>query len=187
MPYCPNMKVLKKIGIGLAVIIAIILIIPLFTKKEYSVMRETVIARPKAAVFDDIVLLKNQDNFSVWAQMDKNMKKSYKGTDGQVGFVSAWESNNDNVGAGEQEIKKILPGERIDYELRFLKPFKATNHAFLKLEQMPGDQTKVMWGFYAKTPYPFNLMLLFFDAEKLIGKDFDAGLANLKKILEKKP
>ena len=121
------MKVLKKIGIGLGVIVALLLVIPLFTKKEYSVVRETVIARPKAVVFDYIVLLKNQDNFSVWAQMDKNMKKSYKGTDGQVGFVSAWESKDDKVGAGEQEIKKILPGERIDYELRFLKPFGAGN------------------------------------------------------------
>lgn len=186
MPYCLYMKVLKKIGIGFAAIIALLLIIPLFTKNEYSVMRETVIARPKAAVFEYIVLLKNQDNFSVWAQMDKNMKKSYKGTDGQVGFVSAWESTDDKVGAGEQEIKKVLPGERIDYELRFLKPFKATNHAFLKVEPMPGDQSKVMWGFYAKTPYPMNIMLLFFDAEKMIGKAFDDGLANLKKILEKK-
>ena len=155
------MKVLKKIGIGLGAIIAILLIIPLFTKNEYAVMRETVIARPKAAVFDYIVLLKNQDNFSVWAQMD-------------------------NVGAGEQEIKKILPGERIDYELRFLKPMKAINQAYLKIESMPGEQTKVMWGFNAKTPYPFNIMLLFFDVEKMIGKDFETGLANLKKILEKK-
>jgi len=180
------MKVLKKIGIGFGIIIAILLIIPLFTKNEYSVVRETVIARPKATVFEYIVLLKNQDNFSVWAQMDKNMKKSHKGTDGQVGFVSAWESANDNVGAGEQEIKKILPGERIDYELRFLKPMKATNQAYLKIESMPGDQTKVMWGFNAKTPYPFNIMLLFFDVEKMIGKDFETGLASLKKILEKK-
>lgn len=187
MPYCLYMKVLKKIGIGFAAIIALLLIIPLFTKNEYSVMRETVIARPKAAVFEYIVLLKNQDNFSVWAQMDKNMKKSYKGTDGQVGFVSAWESKDDKVGAGEQEIKKILPGERIDYELRFLKPFKSTNHAFLKVEPMPGDSTKVMWGFQARTPYPLNIMLLFFDAEKIIGQAFDDGLVNLKKILEKKP
>lgn len=185
-PDSPSMKVLKIIGITVAAFVALLLIIPLFTKKEYSVVRETIVNRTQQDVFAYIVLLKNQDNFSVWAQADKNMKKTYTGTDGKVGFVSAWDSAQDKVGAGEQEIKKIVPGERIDYQLRFLRPFKATNQAFLKAETVEAGKTKVIWGFQAKTPYPFNLMLLFFDAEKMIGQAFDDGLGNLKKILEKK-
>ena len=180
------MKFLKRLGIALGVIVALVLVIPLFTKDEYSVVREITVAREKNDVFAYIVLLKNQDNFSVWANMDKNMRKSYSGTDGTVGFISSWDSKDNQVGAGEQEIKKILPGERVDYELRFLKPMKATNQAYMKVESAGDKQTKVFWGFHAKTPYPFNLMLLFFDAEKMIGKAFDEGLANLKKILEKK-
>ena len=181
-----GMKFLKRLGIGLALLIGVVLVIPLFTKSEYSVVREITVSRPKAEVFAYIQLLKNQDNFSVWANMDKQMKKSYRGTDGTVGFVSAWESADNNVGAGEQEIKKILPGERIDYELRFLKPMKATNEAYMKVESLGEKETKIFWGFHAKTPYPFNAMLLFFDAERLIGNAFAEGLANLKKLLEKK-
>jgi Polyketide cyclase / dehydrase and lipid transport len=180
------MKFLKRLGITIGVIVALMLIIPLFTKDEYSVVREVTVDRPKEDVFSYIKLLKNQDNFSVWANMDKSMKKSYSGTDGTVGFVSAWDSQDTQVGAGAQEIKKILPGERIDYELRFLKPMKATNQAYMKVESVSDKQTKVSWGFQAKTPYPFNLMLLFFDAEAMIGKAFAEGLGNLKKILEKK-
>ncbi len=180
------MKFLKRLGISFGAIIAVVLIIPLFTKDEYAVVREVTVNRTKEDVFAYIKLLKNQDNFSVWANMDKNMRKSYSGTDGTVGFVSAWESQNNQVGAGQQEIKKILPGERIDYELRFLKPMKATNQAYMKVESVGDKQTKVFWGFQAKTPYPFNLMLLFFDAEAMIGKAFDEGLGNLKKLLEKK-
>lgn len=181
------MKFLKRLGITLGALVALALAVPLFTKDEYSVVREVIVARGKDEVFGYIKLLKNQDNFSVWANMDKNMRKSYTGTDGTVGFVSAWDSKNDKVGAGEQEIKKILPGERIDYELRFLRPMKATNETYMKVEAAGDKQTKVSWGFHGKTPYPFNLMLLFFDAEGMIGKAFDEGLGNLKKLLEKKP
>lgn len=180
------MKILKIIGVTLGAVVALVLLIPAFTKKDYTVERSVVIAQPKAEVFAYLKLLKNQDNFSVWANMDKNMRKSYSGTDGSVGFISSWDSKDNQVGAGEQEIKKILPGERVDYELRFLRPMKATNQAYMKVESTGDKQTKIFWGFHAKTPYPFNLMLLFFDAEKMIGKAFDEGLVNLKKILEKK-
>lgn len=180
------MKILKIIGVTLGAVVALVLLIPAFTKKDYTVERSVVIAQPKAEVFAYLKLLKNQDNFSVWANMDKNMRKSYSGTDGSVGFISSWDSKDNQVGAGDQEIKKILPGERVDYELRFLRPMKATNQAYMKVESTGDKQTKIFWGFHAKTPYPFNLMLLFFDAEKMIGKAFDEGLVNLKKILEKK-
>lgn len=180
------MKFLKRLGIAIVALIGLALLVPLFTKDEYSVVREATVERPKEEVFAYIRLLKNQDNFSTWAKMDKNMKKSYTGTDGTVGFTSAWESQDPRVGTGEQQIRKILPDERIDYELRFLKPMKATNEAYLKVESTGPKQTKVIWGFHAKTPYPFNIMLLFFDAESMIGNAFAEGLGNLKQLLEKK-
>lgn len=180
------MKTLKKILIVVAILIAIPLIAAIFMKKDYTVEREIVINKPKTEVFEYIKYLKNQDNFSKWAKMDKNMKKSYEGTDGQIGFVSAWDSKNENVGKGEQEILKITEGERIDFELRFIKPFEATESAYMTTEsENNGASTEVTWGFSGHMAYPMNFMLLFMDFEKMIGGDLDTGLKNLKKELEK--
>src|SRR3970282_2810088 len=136
------MGIMKKILIALAILIAIPLIVALFVKKDYAVEREISINKPKQEVFDYVKLLKNQDSYSKWATMDPNMKKTYRGTDGTVGFVSAWESKVDSVGVGEQEIKKIVEGERIDFELRFIKPVEATEPAFITTETVSKNQTK---------------------------------------------
>lgn len=179
------MGVLKKVLIGLAILIAIPLIVALFLNGEYKIVREITINKPKQDVFNYIKFLKNQDNFSKWATMDPAMKKSYRGTDGQVGFVSAWDSKTDSVGVGEQEIKKITEGERIDFELRFIEPFEATDMAYMTTETVSDNQTKVKWGFEGKMNYPMNLMLLFMDMEKMLGDDLSVGLSRLKGVLEK--
>jgi uncharacterized protein YndB with AHSA1/START domain len=180
------MNILKKLLIVLAIIVAIPLIIALFLKKDYAVEREITINKPRHEVFNYIKYLKNQDNFSKWATMDPDMKKTYRGTDGMPGFVSAWESDNPDVGIGEQEIVKIVEGERIDYELRFIKPFEAKEPAFMTTESLAENQTRVLWGFNGHMDYPMNLMFLFMDMEKMIGDDLETGLTNLKTILEKK-
>jgi hypothetical protein len=116
--------------------------------------------------------------------MDPNMKKTYTGTDGTVGFVSAWEGNK-QVGSGEQEILKVDEGNRIDYALRFIKPFKSNADAFMIFEDAGNNQTKVKWGFKSKMPYPMNIMCLFMNMEEMVGKDFQIGLDKMKVILEK--
>ena len=179
------MKIIKIILLGIIGIIAILLIVALFTKKEVVIEREVTINKPKQVVFDYIKLVKNQDNFSVWNQKDPNMKKEYKGTDGTVGFVYGWDSEDKNVGKGEQEIKNITDGARMDFELRFVKPMKATNNAYMTTEAISENQTKVKWGFNGKMPYPMNLMLLCVNMDKLLGKDLEDGLNNLKTVLEK--
>jgi hypothetical protein len=179
------MKILKKIVYILIGFIALVLIVALFVKKEYAVVRELTINKPKQEVFDYVKLLKNQNNYSVWATMDPNMKKEYRGIDGTVGFVSAWDSDQKNVGKGEQEIKKIADGDRLDFELRFLKPYKSTDYAYMVTENISENQTKVKWGFTGKMNYPMNLMLLTMDMDKMLGKDLETGLYNLKTVLEK--
>jgi hypothetical protein len=180
------MKIVKIILGAIAGIIVLLLIIALFVKNEYAVEREVVINKPKQEVFDYIKALKNQDNFSVWAMRDPDMKKEYRGTDGTVGFVSAWDSQKDDVGKGEQEILSIKEGERIDYELRFIKPFEAKDKAYMVTQAVSENQTKVKWGFNGRMKFPMNLMLLFMDMDKMLGKDLEQGLQNLKIILEKK-
>lgn len=179
------MKIFKKILIALVIIITIPLLVALFVKKDYTVEREVAINQPKEVVFGYIKYLKNQNNFSKWATMDPDMKKTYRGTDGTVGFVSAWESQKDDVGTGEQEITKITEGERIDYELRFIKPFESTEKAYMITEGLGDNQTNVKWGFSGRMDYPMNLMLLFMDFEEMIGNDFETGLNSLKRELEK--
>jgi hypothetical protein len=179
------MKILKGILFTILGITAIALITALFVKKEYAVEREVTINKPKQEVFEYIKYLKNQDSYSVWANMDPQMKKEYKGTDGTVGFVSAWDSEKSDVGKGEQEIKKITEGERIDFELRFIKPFESTEPAYMITESVSDNQTKVKWGFSGEMKYPMNLMLLFMNMEEMVGKDLATGLQNLKTKLEK--
>ena len=178
------MKILIGIIIVLAGIIVLLLIIGFFVKKDYSVGKEVVINKSKVAVFEYLKLLKNQNKFSVWGSMDPNMKTEFSGTDGTEGFVSAWESENKNVGKGEQEVLKIVDGERIDYEIRFIKPFKSTSWAFITTATLNDNKTLVHWEFTGKMKYPTNLMLLFMNMEKMVGNDLDKGLQNLKTILE---
>ncbi len=178
------MKILKYILIGVVSLVALLLIVALFTKKEYGVERELVINRPKAEVFDYVRLLKNQENFSVWATKDPQMKKEYRGIDGTLGFVSAWDSEMEDVGKGEQEIKNIVEGVRIDYELRFIEPFASNDDAYLTFESVFESQTRVKWGFKGVMKYPMNLFLLTMDMEGMLGKDLQDGLNNLKMVME---
>lgn len=95
------MKILKRILIAVAVLLALPLLVALFVEKDYLVEREIVVNKPKEEVFNYIKYLKNQDSYSKWASIDLGMKKTYSGTDGTVGFVSGWDSTNDEVGKGE--------------------------------------------------------------------------------------
>lgn len=179
------MNIIKKILLGLLGIIALVLLIALFLPKEYAVEREITINQPKDSVFNYVKYLKNQENFSIWSSKDPAMKKTFTGTDGTVGAIAGWESKVEDVGVGEQEIKKIVEGERIDFELRFKVPFEATEKAYMVTEGISPSQSKVKWGFEGKMAYPMNLMLAFMDMEKMIGKDLQDGLNNLKVVLEK--
>lgn len=178
------MRILKRILVVFLGLVAVFLIAALFVDKKMEIEREIVINKPVEEVFDYIVLLKNQDNFSKWALIDPNSKKSYKGTDGTVGFVSAWDSKNEDLGAGEQEILKISKNHRIDYALRFKRPMEANNQAYL-ISEKAGKNTIVKWGFIGEMPYPFNLMSKLMGMKGMLEEDLDTGLKNLKGILDK--
>ncbi|HLP06437.1 MAG TPA: SRPBCC family protein [Paludibacter sp.] len=179
------MKILKWVLIAIVSVVALVLLMALFVKKDFAVEKQIEINRPKQVVYNYVVLLKNQNNFSKWATMDPAMEKTFTGTDGTVGFISAWKSKVKDVGAGEQEITRIDPGKRIDYELRFKEPMEDTNLAHMTVDSIGENKTLVKWGFNGKMAYPSNIMLLFFNLDKMIGGDFEYGLKKLKTILEK--
>jgi len=179
------MKILKVILSIVVGIIVLALIAALFISKDYAVEREITINKPKQEVFDYIKLLKNQDHYSVWNQLDPAMKKTYSGTDGTPGFVYSWDSQKKEAGKGEQEISAIKDGERIDMKLRFKEPFEAEDNAYMTTEAAGDSATKVKWGFKGHMNYPMNLIPVLMGMEKMLGKDLQDGLNNLKVNLEK--
>jgi len=172
------MQLLKKILLLLAVIIAIPLIAALFVKREFTSERQITINKPRQEVFDYIKYLSNQKNYDTWHKMDPTVKSTTSGTDGTVGFIYAWDG--EKIGEGEQEITNLVEGERMDTKLRFKTPFESEASCYMLTEAAGANQTAVKWGISGKSPYPFNLMSLFFD----MGDDFDEGLQSLKTVLE---
>ena len=175
------MYVLLYIALGFLVIF---LILVLLAPKRYHVHRNVEVNKSLSDVFKYLKSIKNQNDWSPWKKKDPDMEQQYLGKDGEVGFISKWQGNKD-VGSGEQEIKRIVKDEIIESELRFFKPWKSQSDAYLRVEYLGDERTKVTWGFSGKNKFPFSIFMLFFNMDKAVGKDFEEGLASLKHILEK--
>ncbi|NHF59366.1 SRPBCC family protein [Flavobacteriaceae bacterium TP-CH-4] len=165
-------------------IIGLIVLLALIAPKSYHVFRSAEISRPQPEVFEYLKSLKKMDEWSPWAKKDPNMEKKFTGTDGEVGAISYWNGNKD-VGEGEQEITKIVDGERIESELRFLKPWKSTSDCYIDVADAGDGKTRVTWGFAGKNKFPMSIFGLFVSMDKMVGKDFEEGLVNLKTVMEK--
>ncbi len=163
-------------------IIALLLFIALFMKREHYVKREIIINAPRQKVFDYLKLLKNQDKFNKHAMVAPDRKREFKGTDGTVGYIYTW-SGNKNAGIGEKEIKNIIEGKRIETEIRFIKPMTAVAYIIMETESLSDKQTKVYWSNAGTLKYPINIMIPM--VEKSVAKDMDISLSTLKDILEK--
>lgn len=152
--------------------------------KDFHYEREVIINRSKDTLFAYLRLLKNFQNWNPFLKKDPQTKTEYRGNDGEIGFTASWNGNRD-VGSGEQEISRIIEGQRVEFELRFKKPFKATNNGYFSVESLSGTQTKVRWGMTGKNPFPMSLIGLFINCDKMIGSEFQDGLNKLKTVLEK--
>jgi uncharacterized protein YndB with AHSA1/START domain len=177
------MKIIVTILLVFAGVIVLVLLIALFTKKEFSLQKQVTINKPKEEVFNYLKMIRNQEDYSVWVMKDPNIKIVYTGTDGTPGFTSSWQSEDKNVGVGEQEIKKIQEGESMEVEIRFKKPFEGTNWSRTDLHTEANGQTKVTNVFYGKSKFPMNIMNLFMD--KMVGEDMQQNLENMKRNIEK--
>jgi hypothetical protein len=165
-------------------IIALFIILALFAPKTYDVSRSIVVNRSLSDTFQYLKLIKNQDHWSPWKKRDPNMKQSQTGVDGTVGFINRWEGNKD-VGKGEQELIAFEENKSIDSELRFLKPWKSVSIGYFWVKEVEKGKTEVTWGFRGTNKVPMNIMMLFYNMDKMVGKDFEEGLASLKAELEK--
>lgn len=176
------MKLWKKILIGVVALIALPFIIALFVPKSYTVSVSETINKPREVVYDYMRILDNQKNYSVWVMEDPNLNPEIVGTDGTVGATQKWNSTNENVGEGEQEIT-ALSIDRMDIDLRFKRPFEGKAKAANMFKAVSDSQTVVTTEFYSNDPYPFNLPSYFF-GRKMIEEAQTKNLKNVKRILE---
>ncbi|TLF44053.1 SRPBCC family protein [Maribacter aurantiacus] len=167
----------------LAAIIVLIIFLAAIAPKTYDVSRSVEINGTKEKIWPYLKFLEKQREWSPWARKDPNMDTKLIGTDGEVGAISYWNGNKD-VGEGEQEITKIVEGERAEGELRFLKPMKSQSDCYLILEEQSSGKSKVTWGFKGKSTFPFSILMLFMSMDKMVGKDFEEGLRTLKSKME---
>jgi hypothetical protein len=179
------MKWIKRLFLLILSLVALVLLIGVFAPKKFKVERSMEVSLPKDSVYNYLKFLKNQDQFSVWAREDPKMKKTYTGTDGTIGFVSAWESNDEKVGTGSMEIVKLTPGERIDMHLRFKVPFENEDDSYFETSSINAGKTRVIWGFKGNLPFPWNAITYLLNMDEMIGKDLEGGLKKLKSVLEK--
>jgi hypothetical protein len=178
--------IFAKIIIVLVAIIALALIVAMFTKDKYTITRQIVINKPKQDVFDFIKLNQNQKFYSKWLLLDPNTKIELKGTqDGTSGSVLTFESKHHKTGKGEWETKKVTEGERVDFELRFLSPYIFTANGYMTTESLSTNQTKLNWVYSSGMNWPKNFMLIFLNMDKIIGSDVEESLYNIKTIVEK--
>jgi len=131
------------------------------------------------ALVDD---LQQGCGWSPWENVDPGLKRSYSGPAGGKGAVYAWEGNS-KVGVRRMEITESVPHARIVLKLDFLKPFEAHNTAEFTFKP-GGDGTTVTWAMFGPSPFLSRLMGLVFNMDRMVGGQFEQGLANLRKLAE---
>ncbi len=162
---------------------AIILIVALFVDRNFKVERDIVINAPSEDLFTYLKELKNQKDWVVWQKTDPNIQQSFKGDDGQVGFILTWKSSNKEVGSGEVELTKIKYPNYIETQLSVQKPIKETTINYFEINET-AENTEVKWAVRGKSNYPMNILNLFMNKEKKLGPGLEKSLKNLKKQLE---
>jgi hypothetical protein len=176
-------EIIAIIAVILAVAIAIVLVLAMTKPDSFSVQRAISIKAPADSIFPLINDFHRWGSWSPYENKDPAMKRSFSGASEGKGAVYAWDGNN-NVGSGRMEILEAFVPSKIVIKLDFFKPFEGHNTAeFTMLPQ--GDATYLTWLMHGPAPLMSRLMQVFMNLDHMIGKDFEVGLANLKKLTEK--
>ena len=173
---------LKTIAIIAVVLIAAILGYAMTVPDNFRVQRTTSIKAPPEKIFPLINDLHRWGSWSPWEKMDPEMKRTYSGAAAGKGAAYAWQGNS-KVGEGRMEIADTSPPSKVTIKLDFMKPFEAHNTAEFTLEPK-GDSTNVTWAMYGPSEFITKVMGVFVSMDKMVGKDFETGLANLKAVAE---
>ena len=174
---------LKLIGIAVVVLIAGLVMFAAIKPDTFTVQRAASIKAPPEKIFP---LINEFDRWSAWSPYEKKdpaMKRTRSGPESGKGAIYQWEGNGD-VGKGRMEIAKASPPSKVTINLHFEKPFEAHNIVDFTLEPK-GDATNVTWAMRGAMPFVSKVISIFVDIDRMIGSDFEAGLANLKALAEK--
>jgi hypothetical protein len=171
--------------IGAGVLVGLALLLVAFAALRpgaFRVERSARVASPPEVVFEQVDVLRNWEAWSPWAKRDPNMRMTYDGPPSGPGASYHWLGNRE-VGEGRMTITDSVPGELVRFRLDFLKPIRGTNTAEFTFAPADGDTvvTWAMWGTYA---LPAKVVGLLLDMDKMIGGDFERGLASIKSITE---
>ena len=170
----------KKVLIAIVIVLVAILSFAATKPSTFRVQRTTSIAAPPEKLFAIINDFHNWGSWSPWEKLDPAMKRTYGGTASGVGAVYEW-TGNDKVGQGRMEITESTPSSKVTIKLDFLKPFEAHDMAEFTLEPT-GSSTSVTWAMYGPTQYMAKVISVFVSMDKMVGKDFETGLANLNSL-----
>lgn len=178
----------KKIVLGIVGVAALALLVVLLLAASkpdtFSVERRIAIQAPASAIFPNLSDFHRWASWSPWEHLDPNMKRTFSGPESGVGASYAWVGNSD-VGEGRMTILESRPDEEVKVKLEFLKPFEATNTTIYRLLPISGVHgTQVVWTMEGPMPFMSKLFSMFADMDAMIGKDFETGLANLKRVSE---
>lgn len=173
---------LKILGIIIALAIIALLVVAAMQPDTFRIQRSIVIKAPPEKVQPLIADFKAWGAWSPWEKKDPAMKRTFGGAERGQGATYAWEGNKE-VGSGKMEILDAQP-LKVTIKLMFLKPFEATNTAEFTLAP-EGDGTKVTWAMFGPANFLQKVMCVFMDMDKMVGPDFESGLAALKAAAEK--
>jgi hypothetical protein len=172
----------KIILIVLVVLIAALLAFAASKPGTFRIRRATTIKAPPERIFPLINDFHNWGSWSPWEKLDPAMKRTYSGAQNGKGAMYAWEGNG-KAGAGNMEIAQSSPSSAVTINLNFIKPFEGHNITEFTLTPV-GDSTNVTWDMHGPSPFMSKLMQVFMSMDSMVGKDFEAGLANMKRIAE---
>jgi hypothetical protein len=174
-----------KILIGLALVIVVFLIVVATRPSEFRVERSASISAPPAAIFPYVNELKKWEVWNPWGKIDPAMKLTYDGPPAGKGASYAWVGNRE-VGEGKLTIAESRPNELVRCQMEFYKPMAGTSEAQFTF-QPEGNQTKVTWTMTGKNSFIAKAMCMFMNMDKMIGGQFEKGLADMKAAVEAAP
>lgn len=176
---------IKALFVLLGVIVILVggVLIYATTKPDtFAVRREAVIKAPPEKIFALINDFQSWNRWSPWEKKDPAMKRTFSQSTSGKGAVYAWEGNSD-VGQGRMEIAEVSPPSKVMINLDFVKPMEAHNIVEFTIEPS-GEESRVTWVMSGNNNYVGKVFQVFIDMDKMVGKDFEAGLANLKVAAE---
>lgn len=174
-------KILLILGVLIAALAAFIGTRP----ADFRISRSAVLPAPPSAVFAQVNDLRKWEAWSPWAKLDPNSTATFSGPSAGVGCSMAWTGNKE-VGEGKMTILESKSDAQIGLELEFIKPFQATNRTEFTFQPQAGG-TLVTWTMSGANNFMGKAMGLIMDCEKMIGDQFDQGLANLKTVVTNTP